>query len=144
MGAKQKKGLSKMAVKEGRGGKMDLRDHDDSSSRAERQNPFKSERYKSLTKRLDQIHSHYANMKVALRDDPGKPDLGLSMISDTLPREMMAQFEPSLAALKKAANVNEDQTSGNLLVDDSGLSIGERRKKLKYGGFDDSLGMSHR
>ena len=114
----------------------------DDKSSAERVHPFKNDDFKSLTKRIDQIHSHYVNMKLALREDSNRDDVGLSMISDQLPKDMMAQYEPPSATTSS----KKSDSPGNVLVDDRGMSIGERRKRLKYGNFndEDDQHLSHR
>ena len=78
----------------------------------------------------------YASMKVALRDSPDVPDRGLSLISDSLPRELMSQYEPSLLKHPRDEGVPTEDEVGNQLRDTKGLSIGDRRKKLKYADFD--------
>jgi len=71
-------------------------------------------------------------MKIALRDDPDCPDVGLSMISDQLPNELRQIYDPSAKRFKANAN---DETKGNVLVDNAGETIGHRRKQLRQKFF---------
>ena len=87
-------------------------------------------------------------MKVALRDDPETPDRGLSLISTDLPRELIGQYEPSIMRQLKDAQESAEEDShggggGNQLLNSEGISIGDRRKKLKYANFDAGI-TSHR
>ena len=78
--------------------------------------------------RLNQIHSAYTRMKIALRDDPNCPDVGLSMISEQLPNELRQIYDPS--AKRSKAN-DHDEMKGNVLADNTGETIGGRRKQLR-------------
>ena len=79
-------------------------------------------------------------MKVALRDDPETPDRGLSLISSDLPRELIGQYEPSIMRQLRDGQESAEEDShgggGNQLLNSEGISIGDRRKKLKYANFD--------
>ena len=57
----------------------------------------------------------------------------------------MAQYEPSLmqAAAAKKKREEGGGEGGNLLVDEEGLTIGERRKRLKM-GLANQEHLSHR
>jgi len=119
---------------------------DDSRSLQERRDPFKADRYKFLAKRIDVLHEQYTKMKAEISM---KPDRGLTLISDRLPKELIGQYEPSVLKnylMREGEGGGEegDERSGNQLTDLAGLSIGERRKKLKYGNFDANAGLSHR
>ena len=71
-------------------------------------------------------------MKIALRDDPNCPDTGLSMISDQLPTELTQIYDP-FAKRSKADNL--DEMKGNVLIDNTGETIGHRRKQLRQKFF---------
>jgi len=119
---------------------------DDSRSLQERRDPFKADRYKFLAKRIDVLHEQYTKMKAEISM---KPDRGLTLISDRLPKELIGQYEPSVLKnylMREGEGGGEEgeERSGNQLTDLAGLSIGERRKKLKYGNFDANAGLSHR
>ena len=66
-------------------------------------------------------------MKIALRDDPNCPDAGLSRISDQLPNELRQIYDPSA----KRSKTNHEEIKGNVLPDNTGETIGHRRKELR-------------
>ena len=79
-------------------------------------------------------------MKIALRDIPNQPDVGLSMISDNLPNELRQIYDP---ATKLSKIIDQDDIKGNLLEDTEGKTIGHRRKQLRQKFFGQES-MSHR
>ena len=79
-------------------------------------------------------------MKTALRDDPNRPDPALSMISDNLPEELKQLYDPVAKRLKLA---EANKVDGNLLEDQAGHTIGNRRKEL-IGRFFEQETLTHR
>ena len=92
------------------------------------ESPFTTENFQNKMRRLNQIHSAYTRMKMALRDDPICSDHGLSMISDQLPNELRQIYDPSA---KRSKVTEYEETKGNVLKDNIGDTIGHRRKQLR-------------
>lgn len=101
------------------------------------ESPFKSDNFKNKMQRLNQIHSAYTRMKIALREDPNCPNTSLTIAADNFPKMLKEIYDPS------AKHVEQETEKGNILEDDDGKTIGSRRKQLRDKFFSQE-GMSHR
>ena len=104
------------------------------------ESPFKSDNFKNKMQRLNQIHSAYTRMKIALREDPNCPNTSLTIAADNFPKMLKEIYDPSA---KHAKHVEQETEKGNILEDDDGKTIGSRRKQLRDKFFSQE-GMSHR
>eukprot|EP00095_Tigriopus_kingsejongensis_P010958 maker-scaffold129_size324999-snap-gene-1.20 protein:Tk10958 transcript:maker-scaffold129_size324999-snap-gene-1.20-mRNA-1 annotation:"snrna-activating protein complex subunit 1" len=102
-----------------------------------RQNPFKSGEVHELLGQINRTHHHYVKIRNALRQEDAQTDSGLRLVSEDLPEALEAITEHVYSApVVRGQDVAAQPVtrSGNDLVE-SGLTIGDRRKKLIQGAF---------
>lgn len=78
--------------------------------------------------RLNQIHSAYTRMKIALREDPNCPNASLSIAAENFPNMLKEIYDSST---KQTKHAEQETGKGNILEDEEGKTIGNRRKQLR-------------
>ena len=92
---------------------------------------YESESFKNALENLRRCHTRYSSMKKAiLGNDDRVFDSGLSSSSSNFPEVLNSYLDTPFTGM--------DGPSGNLLSDQHGVSIGQRRKQLIEKSFGDN------